>query len=114
MTTIIQLDQEELKTEIRQVLYEVLKEQRNKVPEPTLPERGGIELAMQVLKRSKSWIYKGTSQGIVPHRKFGSKIIFNRTDLEAWLNEKSVDPMQEYDAIIDKMAESANKKLTKV
>jgi excisionase family DNA binding protein len=112
--TILQFSQEDLRTEIREALREILQEQQNKASEPTLQERGGIELAEQVLGRSKSWLYKATSQNIIPYKKFGSKIIFNRADLEQWLEERAIDPARSFDVIDEQLKKSANKKISKI
>ena len=112
-STIIQLNSEDLRTELRELINEILSEREiRSVPQP-LSQTGGIELAEQVLGRSKSWLYKATSQNIIPYKKFGSKIIFNRSDLEAWLNDRAIDPAHSMDAIDDKLRESAKKKLNK-
>ncbi len=112
-STIIQLSSEDLRTELKELINEILSEREIKTSEPTLPERGGIELAMEVLGRSKSWMYKATSQNVIPYKKFGSKIIFNRTDLIQWREQRSIDPSHALDAIDNGLRESAKKKLSK-
>lgn len=110
--TILQLNSEDLRTELRKLINEILSEREIKSVEP-LQERGGIELAQEVLQRSKSWLYKATSQNIIPHQKFGSKIIFNRADLEAWLKDQTINPAHAFDMIDNGLKNSAIKKLSK-
>jgi hypothetical protein len=112
MTTVFQLDKEDLRAEIKEVLREFLSEIEIKNSEPYLPETGGIELAVEVLNRSKSWIYKMTSQNLIPCRKFGSKIIFNRFELTQWMNERTIDAKQpQLEKLNKNLKESAKKKL---
>lgn len=78
---------------------------------PELPESGGIELAEKVLGRGKSWIYKMTSEGKLPFRKFNNTLIFDRKELEAFLEKNIADPWTKEIQVNDALAESAKKKL---
>jgi len=46
---------------------------------------GGIELAVEVTRLSKSRVYALVQQRGIPHSKRGNKLYFNRADLLAWV-----------------------------
>lgn len=46
---------------------------------------GGIELAMEITRLSKSRIYALVQQRGIPHSKRSKKLYFNRTELLAWI-----------------------------
>ncbi len=39
---------------------------------------------------SKAKIYKLTSSGEIPHRKYGNKLVFSRQELLRWMEEQAV------------------------
>lgn len=52
-----------------------------------------IEEAAQYLGMSKSYLYKLTSKGAIPHYKpFGKMVYFNRPELEQWLQRNRIVP----------------------
>jgi excisionase family DNA binding protein len=48
---------------------------------------GGIELAMEITRLSRSRIYALVQQRGIPHSKRGKKLYFNRVELLAWIEE---------------------------
>lgn len=46
---------------------------------------GGMDLAVEVTRLSKSRIYALVHQRGIPHSKRGNKLYFNRVDLMAWV-----------------------------
>jgi hypothetical protein len=114
MQNIIQLSQEDLKFEIREAIREILLDLNTKQLEADQPQRGGIELAEQVLGRSPSWIYKATMQNRIPFKRFNNTLIFDRQELVDWMAERTVSPNQNSDIMSDRLAKSAKKKLSKV
>lgn len=48
---------------------------------------GGIELAMEITRLSRSRIYALVQQRGIPHSKRGNKLYFNRAELLAWVEE---------------------------
>jgi excisionase family DNA binding protein len=46
---------------------------------------GGIELAQEITRLSKSRIYNLVSERGIPHSKRGNKLYFSRADLMAWV-----------------------------
>lgn len=53
-------------------------------PDPILT----IDEAVSYLKLSKSTLYGYTSKGIMPHFKQGKRVLFRKSQLDQWLNEK--------------------------
>ncbi|MBJ6111791.1 helix-turn-helix domain-containing protein [Hymenobacter sp. BT523] len=51
----------------------------------TSPEVGGIELAQEITRLSKTRLYALVSARGIPHAKRGNKLYFNRKDLLAWV-----------------------------
>jgi excisionase family DNA binding protein len=41
---------------------------------------------------SKSFLYRNTSQKTIPFRKIGKKILFDRAELQAWIDAQRVTP----------------------
>jgi excisionase family DNA binding protein len=111
MTNILQLSKEDLREELRDAIKDILEEIQSNEPEQS-PETGGVALACEVLKRSKSWVYKATMDNKIPFKKFGNSVVFDRAELEAWLQEHTKNPEQERnEKITDTLRKSANKKL---
>lgn len=89
MTQIVVASTEELKAIIR----DVLSEQR----EPTAgvqPDNISLNRAVELLNglgfpTSKAKIYKLTSAGSMPCRKYGSKLIFSRMELLKWAESQT-------------------------
>lgn len=52
----------------------------------TAPEIGGIELAQEITRLSKSRIYALVSARALVHMKRGNRLLFNRADLLDWVN----------------------------
>ena len=58
--------------------------------------------AAMFLKASKSFLYKMTSQKLVPHYiPSGKKIYFRQSDLEDWLLKNRIPPTSELEANIE-------------
>lgn len=100
---------ENLLNEIKD-LKNFLKNFRLENTPPSIPETGNIELAIKVLKRSKSWIYKKTAEGELPHRKFNSTLLFDRKELEKYLSDH-INEWEDEITVSDNIRLSANKKI---
>lgn len=114
-TTAILINQdkfENLQLQVNDIL-QILRDMKHVDANPKLPKSGGIELAEEILGRSKSWIYKATAENLIPFKKFGSKLLFDRDQLEEWVKERIIDPTFPVEIINKKLAESARKKLCK-
>jgi len=55
------------------------------LPAETAPAVGGIELATEITRLSKSRIYALVSERAIPHSKRGNKLYFSRADLMDWV-----------------------------
>ena len=79
----------DLQTMIKEaVRSELMRVSRTTIPTPPEPQEGNIDFAQKVLRvYARSTIYRMTSQGILPHKKRGRTLWFNRADLEKWLND---------------------------
>jgi len=89
MTTIIQIDREELRAELRSCLMETLSDIK-KTPAPSLPDEGGIEVAEEITGLKRSTIYKGTWNGSIPSKKFGKRLVFSRNELTSWMESQTI------------------------
>jgi len=55
-----------------------------------------FEETVSYINTSKSYLYKLTSQGLIPHYKpNGKKIYFNRSELDQWLQQNRVKSQAE-------------------
>ena len=61
---------------------------REKAPFPQ-PEIGGIDLAQEITRLSKSRLYALVAARRIPHAKRGNKLYFNRIELHAWISAGS-------------------------
>jgi len=63
-------------------------------PERTFPEGRrepilvDITHATRLLSLSKSYLYRETKAGNIPHVKIGSRILFRISDLDAWIDSQ--------------------------
>jgi len=51
-----------------------------------------LDEAAEFLRLSKSFLYKNTSQKTIPFRKIGKKLLFERSELQAWADAGRVSP----------------------
>jgi excisionase family DNA binding protein len=88
MKTLYVAEKDEFKALIKECLQEVF--------EPVLqdlkPERDLCDLneVTKYLKLSKSHIYKLSSKGEIPYRKFGKRLFFSKKELDEWILKSSV------------------------
>ena len=61
-----------------------------KIKSPEVPSILNINEASTYMKLSTSYLYKLVQRKHIPHIRAGYKILFNKTDLDKWLEEKSV------------------------
>lgn len=68
--------------------------------------------AAKFLKLSKSFLYKMTSQKIIPHYIPGGKrIYFKKSDLEDWLLKNRIPPSSEFEANTESFLCQTSKKI---
>lgn len=84
---------------------------------PTEPaDRCGLEEACKILgteerPASKAKIYQLTSSKQLPHLKFGSRLVFSRRQLVAWVEAHTVSPTAKEDEMKANLVKSAKKHL---
>lgn len=88
------LDEKEFKELLKGALREVLAE-KSDLSKPQMPEIFGIKEAAGFLRLSIPTIYGKTAGRQIPHFKKGKRLYFNRTELEAWVQEGKVKTVQE-------------------
>ena len=71
----------------------------------SLPDTITLTTALDLLAEhgyptSRAKIYKLTSAGTMPHRKYGNKLVFSRRELLAWAEKQSVRVGNQNDIIL--------------
>jgi excisionase family DNA binding protein len=113
MTTILQMNQEDLRAEIKNCLRESLEEIKSlPSPEP-LPDRITLQKACLLTGNSKSQIYKLTMNEDIPFQKFGKRLIFSRKSLLQWMDERTISTPSAGNVMADRLSASAKKQLKK-
>lgn len=80
--------QELLGRTVRQAIAEAMTETRAASPTLSIDE-ATVYLNDKGVKISKSTLYKHTSEGTIPFRRFGErKLIFDRSELEQWVQDR--------------------------
>ena len=112
MVTILQVSQEELRTEIKNCLRETIEEIKS-IPAPVpLPDRIPLDEACILTDQSKSQIYKLTMLNEIPFEKYGKRLIFSRKALKEWMKTRTQAPTPE-EIMSRRLAKSAKKQLSK-
>ena len=116
MTTLIQMDQNDLRLELKNVLREAINEIKELPIQPTQPDKIDLTEALQHLKAngcrmSKSKAYKLSMDGKLPCiGKFGSRLVFSRKELDAWMHTQTVSIDQADDLMVEHLAHVARKR----
>ena len=89
-----------------------------KPAEPAKPQRFDLIGALNYLnglcyKTSKSQMQKLTASGRIPCKKFNNKLVFERNELDAWVEAQTVTVDNNSDKAALTLAASANHKLRK-
>lgn len=78
--------------QLNSIIFNAVSRALNKKPEPQqLPDRCGFGDALEITGLSKSKLYKLTASNEIPHKRFGSRLIFSRKELLTWLESQTVD-----------------------
>jgi hypothetical protein len=85
---------DELRSIIKEAVREAVKETGHVVETKNLPDNITLKTAIEVLKEhgyptSKGKIYKLTSSGEMPFRKYGNKLVFSRKGLITWAESRT-------------------------
>ena len=111
MTNIIVTTPEELKAIVNEAVPELLPRVNTKiVPPDTITLSTTLSLLdEQGFPTSKAKIYKLTSAGKMPHRKYGNKLVFSRKEVLEWANGQTKSKETSSDSILF-IARSARRK----
>lgn len=113
MTTILQLSQEDLRTEIKNCLRESIEEIKS-IPTPApLPDRITLSEACELTGFSKSQIYKLSMLDEIPRSRYGKMLVFSRKALLKWIEERTITAPEAGDVMTDRLSKSAKKHLKK-
>ncbi len=113
MITIVQLNADELRVELKNIFRESIDEIK-KLPTPApLPDRLTLNEACELTGQSKSQVYKLTMQGEIPFQKFGRKLVFSRKALLQWIEDRTTSSSSTEDEISNKLAATGRKRLKK-
>lgn len=116
MTTILQVNQDDLTTVIRNCLRESITEIKNLPVTEPLPDRIGlneacIELGTKEKPASKAQVYKLTMLDEIPYRKFGKRLVFSRKELREWMERRTISTPSASDIMDERLSKSAKKHL---
>jgi excisionase family DNA binding protein len=102
-TVMLSISKDDLQTLIIDSVKVCLK--HNPLParpiEESLPDIGGMALAIEITSLKKPTIYGKVRRGEIPHYKKGGRLYFSRRDLDAWIKEGAVKTAKEIDAEAD-------------
>jgi excisionase family DNA binding protein len=88
------ITEEEFKIFLRQAIQEILS--GNGINQkPAEREIMDIKQAADFLRLKITTIYEKTSEKTIPHFKKGNKLLFNRSELQAWVQEGKVKTTEE-------------------
>jgi len=113
MTTILQINQDELRAEIKNCLLETIEEIKSlPTPEP-LPDRITLSEACELTGLSKSLIYKLSMLDEIPRSYYGKRLVFSRKDLSAWMQQRTISGPSALEIMDNRLSKSAKKQLQK-
>lgn len=101
--------------ELREIIVEAVSGKITGSETPKeLPDSITLETAIRVLEESgyptsKAKIYKLTSSGSMPFKKYGNKLVFSRKELLNWAEQQTKSPRDHSD-IMDNLYKSVKRK----
>lgn len=103
MSNLIITTPEELRAIVKEAISELITQSPTKEPLPdTITLTTAIELlAESGYPTSRAKIYKLTSSGAMPHRKFGNKLVFSRRELLSWADSQSIRVGNNSEAVLN-------------
>ena len=119
MTNLIQLNAEDLRAELKNVLKEAINEFKQLPRQPEQPDRMDLKIALVYMKNkgismSASKAYKLSMEGKLPVLgKFGKKLIFSRQMLDFWIEEQTIPIDTDNDEVLETLKKKALKSLKK-
>ena len=94
-------------SEVKEILQELRSPQKN--PEPA--DRCQLKDACEITGLSKAAIYKLTHEKKIEFMKFGSRLVFSRRKLAAWVDKNTLPPSYPEDELNANLVKSAKKHL---
>lgn len=92
----LSLDRHEFKCLIKEALLEILDERDNKSNnENTLIN---VQEAAALLNLAVATVYEKTSERLIPHYKHGKKLMFEKSELLAWVQTRKIKSISEIHA----------------
>jgi excisionase family DNA binding protein len=118
MTSIVQLNYDELQTAIKTCLKDAIEELKSIQTPAPLPDRisldeACIELGTKEKPASKAQVYKLTMNNEIPFQKFGKRLVFSRKALREWKESRTVSPSKASEIIASRVSAAAKKHLKK-
>lgn len=80
-------------------------------PQPESSDRCNLETAVVLTGLSKASIYKMVYEKRLPYMKFGSRLVFSKKQLTAWVEEHTLPPSNASDELNANLVRSAEKHL---
>jgi excisionase family DNA binding protein len=92
-TIFLSLDRHEFKSVIKEALVEILNErERHQGNENTLMN---VQEAAAMLNLAVNTLYEKTSERLIPHYKHGKKLMFKKSELIAWVENRKIKTTKE-------------------
>lgn len=104
-------------SELEQLITESVRKCLNgtiPAPQPEPQDRIGIDEACILTGYRKATIYKKSFAGEIPCERFGKRLIFSRSVLIDWMNEKTINRHTAAIVISERLAEAGKKHLERV
>ena len=76
-----------------------------------LQDRISLYEAIQITGLQKSAIYKMTMASIIPHEKFGKRLVFSRKELLSWVEERITRKQSPDETVMKHLQKGAKKRL---
>jgi len=81
-----------------------------KEPDTEPSDRLNVDQACELLNRTRSWIFKKTMLKEIPFSKFGSRLVFSRKELTAWMQSQTIPAENPGEVMSDRLAETAKRR----
>lgn len=93
---------EELMEIVREAVSDIFqKKQEQKPIIDTIDFNSTLKMVNELsYKMTKSQLYKLTSQGEIPHMKFGNKLVFSKKEILEWLRNKTTRPQNKEEVLL--------------
>ena len=117
MTTILQVEKNDLQEIIRDCVRQAVNEMQEARPVPQpLSDRIGTEDVKEMTGQGDSWVYKKTYKGCpdpLPCEKFGKKLIFSRKAVQQYIDSHTKPVISAGEVMDDRLSKIAKRHLKK-